>query len=174
LRAKIRVAALDPDAKEHLKQEAKIVADPDKDFPIEPLGSGSDFSSFIDFLGVPALDVGFYQEGESAGVYHSRYDTFEHHSRFVDPGFVYDSMLAKTAGRLVMRVAEADLPVQRASGFADLSRRGQKTRGHQARGGRNTSQTAARSGIPTCRRSDQIQRLANRTATRPARGVCRA
>ena len=119
LRAKIRVAALDPGAKEHLKAEAKIAADPDKDFLIEPLGSGSDFSSFIDFLGVPALDVGFYQEGESSGVYHSRYDTFEHHSRFVDPGFVYDAMLAKTAGRIVLRVAEADLPLQREGSFAD-------------------------------------------------------
>ncbi|MGO9061216.1 MAG: transferrin receptor-like dimerization domain-containing protein [Candidatus Binataceae bacterium] len=119
LRAKMRVAALDPDAKEHVKAAAKIVADPDKDFPIEPVGSGSDFSSFIDHLGVPALDVGFYEEGNNAGVYHSRYDTFEHHSRFVDPGFVYDALLAKTAGRLVLRAAQADLPLQRADGFAD-------------------------------------------------------
>ena len=110
LRAKMRVAALDPDAKEQVKAEAKIAADPDKDFPIEPLGSGSDFSSFIDHLGVPALDVGFYGEGDNAGVYHSRYDTFEHHSRFVDPGFVYDALLAKTVGRMVLRAAQADLP----------------------------------------------------------------
>ena len=65
------------------------------------------------------LDVGFYEEGHSSGVYHSRYDTFEHHSRFVDPGFVYDAMLAKTVGRIVLRVADADLPVQNASAFAD-------------------------------------------------------
>ena len=76
----------------------------DKDFPIEPLGSGSDFSVFLDHLGVPALDVGFGEEGHASGVYHSRYDTFEHHSRFVDPGFVYDALLAKTAGRMVLRV----------------------------------------------------------------------
>src|SRR5262249_30027894 len=46
-------------------------------------------------------------------------DTFEHHSRFVDPGFVYDALLAKTAGRLVLRVADTELPVQRTSGFAE-------------------------------------------------------
>ncbi|HTW87912.1 MAG TPA: transferrin receptor-like dimerization domain-containing protein [Candidatus Binataceae bacterium] len=119
LRAKIRIAALDPDAKDHIKAEAKIAADPRQDFPIEALGSGSDYSSFLQHLGVPALDLGFGGEGNSRGVYHSRYDTFEHHTRFVDPGFVYDALLAKTIGRLVLRMAEADVPVQRTSGFAD-------------------------------------------------------
>jgi N-acetylated-alpha-linked acidic dipeptidase len=120
LRAQMRVAALEPDAKEHLKDEAKIAADAEKDFPIEAPGSGSDFSSFIDHLGVPSLDLAFGEEGDSRGVYHSRYDTFEHHSRFVDPGFVYDALLAKTAGRLMLRVADADVPVQHASGFAEI------------------------------------------------------
>lgn len=119
LRAHMRVAALEPDAKEHIKDEAKIAAEPDKDLPIEALGSGSDFSSFIDHLGVPSLDVAFGEEGETRGVYHSRYDTFEHHSRFVDPGFIYDALLAKTAGRLMLRVADAGLPVQRPSGLAE-------------------------------------------------------
>jgi N-acetylated-alpha-linked acidic dipeptidase len=118
LRAKIRVEALAPDAKDHLKAEAKIAADPSQDFPIEPLGSGSDFSTFLDHLGVPALDVSFSDEGETSGVYHSRYDTFEHHSRFVDPGFVYDALLAKTIGRLVLRAADSKLPMQYESSFA--------------------------------------------------------
>ena len=119
LRAKMRIDALEPDAKEHVKAEAKIAADPDKDFLIEALGSGSDYASFLLHLGVPVLDVGFGDEGDSRGVYHSRYDTFEHHSRFVDPGFVYDALLAKTIGRLVLRVVETSVPVQRASDFAD-------------------------------------------------------
>ncbi len=100
LRAKIRVAALDPGADEHLKAEAKIAADPSKDLPLEALGSGSDFSAFLDYLGIATLDLGFGEEGESRGVYHSRYDTFEHHTRFVDPGFVYDALLAKTIRRV--------------------------------------------------------------------------
>ncbi len=118
LRAKMRVAGLAPGASEHARAEAKIAADPDRDFPIEALGSGSDFSAFLDHLGLPTLDVGFYEEGHSGGVYHSRYDTFEHHSRFVDPGFVYDALLAKTVGRIVIRAADSDLPVQNASAFA--------------------------------------------------------
>jgi len=119
LRAKMRIAALEPDASEEVKAEAKIAADKDKDFPIEALGSGSDYSAFIDHLGVPAVDIGFGAEGDSRGVYHSRYDTFEHHSRFVDPGFVYDALLAKSTGRLVLRVADSDVPVQRTGAFAD-------------------------------------------------------
>ena len=121
LRAKLRVDALDPGAKEkdHAMAVAKMAADADRDVPIEALGSGSDYSSFLQHLGVPALDVRFDNEGDSSGVYHSRYDTFEHHSRFVDPGFVYDALLAKTVGRLVLRTADSDLPVQRAGDFAD-------------------------------------------------------
>jgi N-acetylated-alpha-linked acidic dipeptidase len=118
-RAKMRIAALAPSASEHVKAEAKIAADAEKDFPIEALGSGSDFSVFLDHLGVPVLDVGFGEEGESSGVYHSRYDTFEHHQSFVDPGFVYDALLAKTVGWLVLTVADADVPAQRATGFAE-------------------------------------------------------
>ena len=127
---------------------------------------------------MPALDVGFCEEGESSGVYHSRYDTFEHHSRFVDPGFVYDALLAKTVGRMVLRVAEADLPLQRAGGFADAVSgyldEVKKLEGRQARGGRDASQAAARPRIPARRRSDQVQRPAHRAATRPAHRVCGA
>jgi N-acetylated-alpha-linked acidic dipeptidase len=119
LRAAMRVAALAPGADERVKAHAKAAADPSQDFPIGALGSGSDFSAFVDHLGVPALSLGFGGEGDSRGVYHSRYDTFEHHSRFVDPGFVYDAMLAKTVGRLVLRLADSDLPLQREQGFAE-------------------------------------------------------
>jgi N-acetylated-alpha-linked acidic dipeptidase len=119
LRARMRVDALEPDAKDQDKAAAKVAADPSRDFPIEGVGSGSDFSPFLDHLGVPVLDVSFGDEGDTAGVYHSRYDTFEHHSRFVDPGFVYDALLAQTVGRLVLRTSEEKLPAQRAGAFAE-------------------------------------------------------
>ncbi|HEY5048979.1 MAG TPA: transferrin receptor-like dimerization domain-containing protein [Rhizomicrobium sp.] len=120
MRAKLRLDALDPAAKEkdHLKAVAKMAADPGRDIPLEALGSGSDYGTFLDHLGLPVVDLGYKDEGRSSGVYHSRYDTFEHHSRFVDPGFVYDALLARTIGRLVLRVADADLPPQRAGDFA--------------------------------------------------------
>ncbi|HLH78315.1 MAG TPA: transferrin receptor-like dimerization domain-containing protein, partial [Candidatus Binataceae bacterium] len=125
LRARIMVEAADPSHiplafREDIEQAAKIVADPDHDIPLRPLGSGSDYSVFIDHLGVPALDISFGQEGITRGVYHSRYDTFEHHSRFVDPGFVYDALLAKTIGRLVLRAAQGTVPQQSPSDFAEM------------------------------------------------------
>jgi N-acetylated-alpha-linked acidic dipeptidase len=113
LRAKARLDALKPGATPQAIADGKTAADPDKDFPLDALGSGSDFSPFLQHLGLPVLDLGFGGEGQAGGVYHSAYDTFEHHSRFVDPGFVYDALLAKTVGRLVMRIADAPGPLQR-------------------------------------------------------------
>jgi N-acetylated-alpha-linked acidic dipeptidase len=67
--------------------------------------------------------VGFGGEGNSGGVYHSAYDTFEHFSRFGDPGFAYEVALAELGGRLVLRAADADLaPYQFASVAATISR----------------------------------------------------
>ena len=122
-RAAIRVEALAPGAKPEDKVEAKIAADPKKDIPITALGSGSDYSAFLEHLGVPVVALGYGGEGNSGGVYHSRYDTFEHHSRFVDPGFVYGALLSKTTGRLVLRAADSALPLQRATDFADAMAR---------------------------------------------------
>jgi N-acetylated-alpha-linked acidic dipeptidase len=117
-RAKMRLNAINPDAKDELKALARIAADPNSNIPLEALGSGSDFAAFLEHLGVPSLNIEYTGEGFLGGVYHSRYDTFEHHSRFDDPGFVYDALMAKTVGRLVLRVADSDLPVQQASDFA--------------------------------------------------------
>ncbi|MBI3675299.1 MAG: M28 family peptidase [Proteobacteria bacterium] len=118
-RAKVRIDALAPDVKDEDKEKAKTAANPAKDFPLDALGSGSDYSTFIEHLGVPAMNIGYDGEGESDGVYHSRYDTYEHHSRFVDPGFVYSGVLAKTVGRMVLRLADTELPVERAQNFSD-------------------------------------------------------
>jgi N-acetylated-alpha-linked acidic dipeptidase len=118
-RAHIRAEAMAPTASDHAKAEARDAADPKKDIPIEPLGSGSDYSPFLQHLGIATLDIAYDDEGKAGGVYHSRYDTFEHHSRFVDPGFVYDRLLAQTAGHLVLKAADAELPLQQPSGFAN-------------------------------------------------------
>jgi N-acetylated-alpha-linked acidic dipeptidase len=53
-------------------------------------------------------------------VYHSRYDTFEHHTRFVDPGMIYGAVLSKTVGRLVMGAADTALPLQHPTDFATI------------------------------------------------------
>ena len=116
-RAHLRMAG--PMADEHDRAMGRQAADAAKNMPLEPLGSGSDYSAYLQHLGLATLDYGFGGEGRSTGVYHSRYDTYEHHSKFVDPGFVYDALLAKTVGRAVIKAADADLPIQQASDFAD-------------------------------------------------------
>ena len=118
-RARVMTASASPGAGERVKEVAKIVTDGGKEYPLDPLGSGSDYSSFLQHLGLAALNVGYGGEGSGGGVYHSAYDTWEHHSKFVDPGFAYAGALAKTAGRLALRMSESDLPVQRYGDFAN-------------------------------------------------------
>jgi N-acetylated-alpha-linked acidic dipeptidase len=78
------------------------------DLELGALGSGSDFTPFLQHLGVSSVDLGF--EGESEyGVYHSAYDSFDHFRRFVDPTFEYGVALAKVAGRLMLRASQAPL-----------------------------------------------------------------
>src|SRR5213079_3343575 len=78
------------------------------EFRIGALGSGSDYTVFLDHLGIASLDVRF--GGENAGgAYHSIYDSFDHYTRFGDPGFQYGVALAQTAGRIVLRLANAEV-----------------------------------------------------------------
>jgi len=118
-RASAMTASGSAGASERAKEVGKIAADPSKDYPLDPLGSGSDYSSFLQHLGLASINVGYGGEGSGGGVYHSAYDTWEHHSKFVDPGFAYAGALAKTTGRLVLRMSEAELPVQRYGDFAN-------------------------------------------------------
>ena len=88
------------------------------DLVIGPLGSGSDYSTFLQHLGIPAINLGFGGEDESDGVYHSAYDSFHHMTTFDDPGLRYGAALSKMTGRLVIRLADAATPLQRFGDFA--------------------------------------------------------
>jgi N-acetylated-alpha-linked acidic dipeptidase len=81
------------------------------------LGSGSDYTPFLQHLGISSLNVEFRGESEY-GVYHSAYDSFDHFRRFVDPTFEYGTALAEVAGRVVLRAADAALLPARESDFA--------------------------------------------------------
>ena len=72
------------------------------------LGSGSDFSSFLQHLAVPSLDLGYGGE-DNGGEYHSIYDSYDNYVRFKDPGFYYGVALSQTAGRTALRMANADV-----------------------------------------------------------------
>ena len=116
-RAQMRVAGAAPHAKPEMKEDAKIAAE-GGDVPIGALGSGSDYSAFLEHLGIASVNLGFGGEDDDDGIYHSRYDSFDHFDRFGDPGFKYEVALAQVAGRMVMRMADADLLPMR---FGDFS-----------------------------------------------------
>jgi N-acetylated-alpha-linked acidic dipeptidase len=78
------------------------------DMRIAALGSGSDYSPFLQHLGIASLNLGFGGEGQY-GQYHSIYDSYDHFMRFMDPTFQYGVALASTAGRVVLRTASADV-----------------------------------------------------------------
>ncbi|HXB43673.1 MAG TPA: M28 family metallopeptidase [Puia sp.] len=92
-----------------------------KTISIGALGSGSDFSPFIQHLGIPAINLGFSGE-DPGGEYHSIYDSYDDYRRFKDPSFIYGVTLAKTAGRTALRLADADaLPFDFKSFYKTLS-----------------------------------------------------
>ncbi len=117
LRAHMLIAGSDDDAKAEAKDVAKIAAQ-GGDVPLAALGSGSDFSAFLEHLGIASLDLGFGDEDDNAGIYHSQYDSFDHYVRFGDPTFDYGVALSKVVGHIVLRSADADVVPMR---FGDFS-----------------------------------------------------
>ncbi len=79
-----------------------------EDQRIDALGSGSDYSPFLQHLGIPSLNLGYGGE-DNGGIYHSIYDDFYWYTHFSDTAFVYGRALAQTAGTAVMRLASADV-----------------------------------------------------------------
>jgi N-acetylated-alpha-linked acidic dipeptidase len=78
------------------------------DLRLEALGSGSDYTPFLQHLGIASLNLSFGGE-DGWGTYHSIYDSFDYYARFGDPEFAYGVALARLAGRIVLRLADADV-----------------------------------------------------------------
>jgi N-acetylated-alpha-linked acidic dipeptidase len=87
------------------------------DLRIDALGSGTDFTAFLDHMGIATLSLGYGGEDEQ-GVYHSIYDDFYWYTHFSDSDFVYGRAMAQTVGTSVLRLADAEvLPFD----FVDLA-----------------------------------------------------
>jgi N-acetylated-alpha-linked acidic dipeptidase len=117
LRAKIKVTGrgMKPEPDEEVRLAA---AEAGGDLPLGALGSGSDYTPFLQHVGISSIDLGYGGEDAEAGIYHSTYDSFDHFIRFGDPTFAYGVALAQTAGRIVLRTADADILPMR---FIDLA-----------------------------------------------------
>jgi N-acetylated-alpha-linked acidic dipeptidase len=76
------------------------------DVPVGDLGSGSDYTAFLQHLGVPSADI---SSSGPYGVYHSAFDNFAWFKKFGDPDFVYEQQMARVFGLEVVRMANADV-----------------------------------------------------------------
>ncbi len=103
-------SAKTPEQREEIRKRA--------DLRIPALGSGSDYTAFLQHDGVAALNIGFGGE-DDGGIYHSIYDDFYWYTNFSDKDFVYGRALAQTGGTAVMRLADADLLPFEFGDFAD-------------------------------------------------------
>ena len=88
------------------------------DLRIPALGSGSDYTAFLQHDGIASLNIGFGGE-DGGGIYHSIYDDFYWYTHFSDTDFVYGRALAQTGGTAVMRLADAELLPFEFGDFAD-------------------------------------------------------
>jgi N-acetylated-alpha-linked acidic dipeptidase len=99
-----------PEQREEIRKRA--------DLRIPALGSGSDYTAFLQHDGVASLNIGFGGE-DGGGIYHSIYDDFYWFTHFSDTDFVYGRALAQTCGTAVLRLADADLLPFEFGDFAD-------------------------------------------------------
>ncbi len=76
------------------------------DVPVGDLGSGSDYTAFLQHVGVPSTDV---SSSGPYGVYHSTFDDFAWFQKFADPDFVYEQEMARVLGLEVIRMADAEV-----------------------------------------------------------------
>jgi N-acetylated-alpha-linked acidic dipeptidase len=88
-------------------EEAKKRIWDEKELKLDAMGSGSDYSSFIQHEGIPSLNLAFGGE-DGGGEYHSIYDSYSLYEKFKDPGFQYGVALAEVAGHAVLRMSNAD------------------------------------------------------------------
>jgi N-acetylated-alpha-linked acidic dipeptidase len=101
----------DTKASDSTKHHESDVSDPpaaqtNADVPVGDLGSGSDYTPFLQHLGVPSTDIG---SGGPYGVYHSAFDNFAWFTKFADPTFVYEQQMARVFGLEAIRMADADV-----------------------------------------------------------------
>ena len=99
-------------------EQAKKDAAERADVRLNPLGSGTDYTPFLQHLGIASADFAFYDEA-AGGSYHTLYDTYEHHTTWNDPGLVFGETLPKVAGRATLRLANAERLPFEFTGLAD-------------------------------------------------------
>lgn len=87
-------------------------------------GAGSDYAAFVHYLGIPSIDMSYTYDRSKTNAriypaYHTAYDTFDYASRFIDPGFLSHQAIARTAGNILIRLADSLLLPLNCSDYAE-------------------------------------------------------
>ncbi|XP_066566767.1 aminopeptidase NAALADL1 [Amia ocellicauda] len=95
-------------------------------------GAGSDYAAFIHFLGITSMDIAYtYDRSKTKAriypAYHTAYDTFDYAARYIDPGFTSHQTVARTAGNVLLRLADSLLIPFKASDYAETLEQFSKT-----------------------------------------------
>lgn len=109
-----RIANARPDERQEVRSRA--------DLRIGALGSGSDYTAFLDHVGIASLNLNYGGE-DGGGIYHSIYDSYHWFTNFADTDFRYGRALSQTCGTAIIRLADADLLPFDFSNFTDTIRR---------------------------------------------------
>jgi N-acetylated-alpha-linked acidic dipeptidase len=100
-RERVKIVSPDLGGSQNRPPAARV----ENDVDVGDLGSGSDYSVFLQRLGVPATDIG---SGGPYGVYHSVFDNFAWFKKFADPDFRYEQEMARVFGVEMLHMADAD------------------------------------------------------------------
>ena len=137
----------------------------DTSFTIGALGSGSDYTAFLDFLGLPSLNVSYGGDGND-GIYHSIYDSFDFYTRFNDTSFVFGVAEAQTTGTAILRLSEATvLPFE----FGAVVRTYRRYADEIEKGARKNDTTRALSLTPVREALNRLETAATRHSSAVSR-----
>lgn len=88
-------------------------------------GAGSDYAAFVHYLGITSMDISYtYDRSKTKAriypAYHTAYDTFDYASKYIDPGFVSHQTVARTAGNVLIRLADSLVLPLNCSDYAEI------------------------------------------------------
>ncbi|XP_029367288.1 aminopeptidase NAALADL1 [Echeneis naucrates] len=88
-------------------------------------GAGSDYAAFVHYLGIASMDISYTYDKSKTNAriypaYHTAYDTFDYSSRFIDPGFVSHQAIGRTAGNVLIRLADSLVLPLNCSDYAEI------------------------------------------------------
>jgi N-acetylated-alpha-linked acidic dipeptidase len=97
-----------PDGKHTVLEKRPLREEKPQPFRLGPLGAGSDYVAFLHHAGIASINAGF-SAGDSGGIYHSVYDSFDWYTKFSDKDFTHGRALAQVMTTAILRLSESEV-----------------------------------------------------------------